>query len=181
MDVTANLLISQVTDLQKVWSDPDGVFEFNPSSVNLSKVSQTLTFSAHRETPVTENTNHEATLTVSGTSTVNGEPVSATFTMRYTAVPLTQPTVTWNWSSIREGLMAYNPITTNSDGEWTLTKTAGDKLTYNPATKEAEAEYLHHEPGQSAAFYLQIPQTDTYAAFEAEYETDGRANTLSIV
>ncbi len=171
VDVTANLLISQVTDLQKVWSDPDGVFEFNPSSVNLSKVSQTLTFSAHRETPVTENTNHEATLTVSGTSTVNGEPVSATFTMRYTAVPLTQPTVTWNWSSIREGLMAYNPITTNSDGEWTLTKTAGDKLTYNPATKEAEAEYLHHEPGQSAAFYLQIPQTDTYAAFEAEYET----------
>ncbi len=171
VDVTANLLISQVTDLQKVWSDPDGVFEFNPSSVNLSKVSQTLTFSAHRETPVTANTNHEATLTVSGTSTVNGEPVSATFTLRYTAVPLTQPTVTWNWSSIREGLMAYNPITTNSDGEWTLTKTAGDKLTYDPATKEAEAEYLHHEPGQSAAFYLQIPQTDTYAEFEGEYET----------
>ena len=171
VDVTANLLISQVTDLQKVWSDPDGVFEFNPSSVNLSKVSQTLTFSAHRETPVTANTNHEATLTISGTSTVNGEPVSATFTLRYTAVPLTQPTVTWNWSSIREGLMAYNPITTNSDGEWTLTKTAGDKLTYNPATKEAEAEYLHHEPGQSAAFYLQIPQTNTYAAFEGEYET----------
>ena len=171
VNVTANLLISQVTDLQKVWSDPDGVFEFNPSSVNLSKVSQTLTFSAHRETPVTENTNHEATLTVSGTSTVNGEPVSATFTLRYTAVPLSQPEVTWNWSSIREGLTAYNPITTNSDGNWTLTKTAGDKLTYNPATKEAEAEYLHHEPGQSAAFYLQIPQTNTYAAFEGEYET----------
>ena len=171
VDVTADLLISQVTDLQKVWSDPDGVFEFNPSSVNLSKVSQTLTFSAHRTTPVTANTNHEATLTVSGTSTVNGEPVSATFTLRYTAVPLSQPTVTWNWSSIREGLMAYTPITTNSDGDWILTKTAGDKLTYNPATKEAEAEYLHHEPGQSAAFYLQIPQTDTYAAFEGEYET----------
>jgi len=171
VDVTADLLISQVTDLQKVWSDPDGVFEFNPSSVNLSKVSQTLTFSAHRPTPATANTNHEATLTISGTSTVNGEPVSATFTLRYTAVPLSQPTVTWNWSSIREGLMAYNPITTNSDGDWTLTKTAGDKLTYNPATKEAEAEYLHHEPGQSAAFYLQIPQTDTYAAFEGEYET----------
>ena len=150
VDVTANLLISQVTDLQKVWSDPDGVFEFNPSSVNLSKVSQTLTFSAHRETPVTANTNHEATLTISGTSTVNGEPVSATFTMRYTAVPLTQPTVTWNWSSIREGLMAYNPITTNSDGEWTLTKTAGDKLTYNPAKQEAGAEDMHHEPGQLA-------------------------------
>ena len=173
VDVTANLLISQVTDLQKVWSDPDGVFEFDPSSVNLSKVSQTLTFSAHRETPVTANTNHQATLTISGTSTVNGEPVSATFTLRYTAVPLTQPTVTWNWSSIREGLMAYNPITTNSDGNWTLTKTAGDKLTYNPASNknEATAEYLHHEPGQSAAFYLQIPQTDTYAAFEGEYET----------
>ena len=30
---------------------------------------------------------------------------------------------------------------------------------------------MHHEPGQSAAFYLQIPQTDTYAAFEGEYET----------
>ena len=173
VDVTANLLISQVTDLQKVWSDPDGVFEFDPSSVNLSKVSQTLTFSAHRETPVTANTNHEATLTISGTSTVNGEPVSATFTLRYTAVPLTQPTVTWNWDSIREGLMAYNPITTNSDGDWTLTKTAGDKLTYDPASNknEATAEYLHHEPGQSAAFYLQIPQTDTYAAFEGEYET----------
>ena len=174
VDVTANLLISQVTDLQKVWSDPDGVFEFDPSSVNLSKVSQTLTFSAHRETPVTANTNHEATLTVSGISTVNGEPVSATFTLRYTAVPLTQPTVTWNWSSIREGLTAYNPITTNNnEAEWTLTKTAGDKLTYDPASNknEATAEYLHHEPGQSAAFYLQIPQTDTYAAFEGEYET----------
>ena len=173
VNVTANLLISQVTDLQKVWSDPDGVFEFNPSSVNLSKVSQTLTFSAHRETPVTENTNHQATLTISGTSTVNGEPVSATFTLRYTAVPLTQPTVEWKWSSIREGLTAYNPITTNSDGNWTLTKTAGDKLTYDPASNknEATAEYLHHEPGQSAAFYLQIPQTDTYAAFEGEYET----------
>jgi hypothetical protein len=69
--------------------------------------------------------------------------------------------------------MAYNPITTNSDGNWTLTKTAGDKLTYDPASNknEATAEYLHHEPGQSAAFYLQIPQTDTYAAFEGEYET----------
>ena len=173
VNVTANLLISQVTDLQKVWSDPDGVFEFNPSSVNLSKVSQTLTFSAHRTSPVTENTNHQATLTVSGISTVNGEPVSATFTLRYTAVPLTQPTVDWNWSSIREGLTAYNPITTNSDGVWTLTKTAGDKLTYDPASNknEATAEYLHHEPGQSAAFYLQIPQTNTYAAFEGEYET----------
>ena len=170
-DITANLYIYQITNPQMTWDDGDGQFVFvNQSSVDLSQPIQTLTFRAKRTSPVEVNTVHTATLTVSGKGPAN-EDVSATITLTYTAVPLTQPTVTWNWSSIREGLTAYNPIETNSDGAWTLTKTAGDKLTYDPATKSATAEYTHHEPGNSAAFILSIPQTDTYAAFEAEYET----------
>ena len=169
-DITADLIISQVTDLQKVWSDPDGAFDFDLNSVNLALAKQTLTFSAHRKTPATANTIHTATLTISGTSTVNSEPVSATITLTYTAMPLTKTTVTWNWATIRSGLTAYNPITTNSDGVWTLTRTVGDKITYDPETKSATAEYTHHEPGITAEFALSIPQTATYTALDTAFD-----------
>ncbi len=171
--ITADLFMTQISNPQMNWDDAGGQWVFvNQSAVNWSLQQQTLSFRAQRTSPVETNTVHTATLTISGKGPAN-EDVTGTLTLTYTAVPLTQPTVTWNWSSIREGLTAYNPITTNSDGNWTLTKTAGDKLTYDPASNknEATAEYLHHEPGHSAAFYLQIPQTDTYAAFEGEYET----------
>ena len=170
-EISAELYLYQISDPQMDWDDPAGQFKFvNQGDVDLSLHSQTLSFRAKRTTPVEEETVHTATLTISGKGPSN-EDVSGTLTLTYTALPLTQPTVTWNWASIHEGQTAYNPFTIISDGAWTLTKTAGDKLTYDSETQSATAEYLHHEPGQSAAFYLQIPQTDTYAAFEAEYET----------
>ena len=79
------------------------------------------------------------------------------------------PEVTWNWANIPEGTVATNPITTPSDGVWTLTKTAGDKLTYNADTQTATAPYIHHEPGVTATFAFSIPQTDTYAAMSETY------------
>lgn len=170
-DITADLFISQITNPQMVWSDPAGQFEFNESSVNLTQLNQTLTFRAHRTSPVTENTVHTATLTISGKGT-NNENVSATITLTYTALPLIPTTVTWNWGTMKENRTVTNPITTNSDGVWVLTKTAGDAVTYNDASKSATAAYLHHEPGKTAAYILSIPQTDTYTAFEKEYETE---------
>ena len=170
-EISAELYLYQISDPQMDWDDPAGQFKFvNQGDVDLSLHSQTLSFRAKRTTPVEEETVHTATLTISGKGPSN-EDVSGTLTLTYTALPLTQPTVTWNWASIHEGQTAYNPFTIISDGAWTLTKTAGDKLTYDSETQSATAEYLHHEPGQSAAFILRIKQTDTYAAFEAEYET----------
>ena len=169
-DVTADLFISQISNPQMVWNDPAGQFEFDESSVNLSQRNQTLTFRAHRTAPVTENTVHTATLTISGKGT-NNEDVSATLTLTYTALPLIPTTVTWNWETIKENTTVTNPITTNSDGVWILEKSAGDAITYDETAKTATAAYLHHEPGKTAEFVLQIPQTDTYTAFGAEYET----------
>lgn len=169
-DITADLFISQISNPQMVWSDPAGQFEFNESSVNLTQLNQTLTFRAHRTSPVTENTVHTATLTISGKGT-NNEDVSATLTLTYTALPLIPTTVTWNWETIKENTTVTNPITTNSDGVWILEKSAGEAITYDETAKTATAAYLHHEPGKTAEFVLQIPQTDTYTAFGAEYET----------
>lgn len=165
--VTAELGKHGVSNLTKVWNDPDGVFEFDVNSVDLTKSNQTLTFRAHRQSPVTTATNHTATLTVSGDGTEG--PVSGVLTLTYQALPLLTPTVTWNWSTIGEYKTASDPVTTNSDGAWTLTKTAGDKVTYNAEEKTATVPYLHHEPGLSATFALSIPQTDTYAAFNNTY------------
>ncbi len=153
-----------------VWDDPAGQFVFvNQASVDLTQLNQTLSFRAKRTSPVEANTVHTATLTVSGKGTAN-EDVSATITLSYTALPLIQTTVTWNWATIKENATVTNPISTNSDGAWTLAKSVGDKITYNSASKTATADYLHHEPGHAAEFVLHIPQTDTYTAFDAEYE-----------
>lgn len=169
-DITADLFISQISNPQMVWSDPASQFEFDESTVDLSQRDQTLTFRAHRTAPVTENTVHNATLTISGKGT-NNEDVSATITLTYTALPLIPTTVTWNWATINENATVNNPITTNSDGVWILEKSAGEAITYDETAKTATAAYLHHEPGKTAEFVLQIPQTDTYTAFGAEYET----------
>ena len=174
-EITANLFISQISNPKMEWTgDSAGVFEFvNSSSVDLTNppLNQTLTFRAHRKSPVTANTIHTATLTISGKGTAN-EDVSATITLSYTALPLKTTTVTWNWATIKENSTVSNPITTNSDGAWTLEKSAGEKITYNSVSKTATVPYLHHEPGNVAEFVLNIPQTDTYTAFSAEYETN---------
>ena len=170
-DVTAELFISQITNPSYVWNDPAEVFELDESTIDLTKKNQTLSFRAHPDNPVATNTDYTATLTVSGKGTAN-EDVSATLTLTYRALPLIQTTVTWNWETMKENRTVTNPITTNSDGAWVLTKTAGDAVTYNDAAKSATAAYLHHEPGKIAAYILQIPQTDTYTAFEQEYETE---------
>ena len=170
-DVTAELFISQITNPSYVWNDPAEVFELDESTIDLTKKNQTLSFRAHPDNPVAENTNYTATLTVSGKGTAN-EDVSATLTLTYRALPLTQTTVEWHWGTMKENRTVTNPITTNSDGVWVLTKTAGDAVTYNDASKSATAAYLHHEPGKTAAYILSIPQTDTYTAFEQEYETE---------
>ena len=169
-DVTAELFISQITSPSYVWNDPAEVFELDESTIDLTKKNQTLSFRAHPDNPVATNTDYTATLTVSGKGT-NNEDVSATLTLTYTALPLIPTTVTWNWETIKENTTVTNPITTNSDGAWTLSKSAGDAITYDETAKTATAAYLHHEPGKTAEFVLQIPQTDTYTAFGAEYET----------
>ena len=170
-DVTAELFISQITSPSYVWNDPAEVFELDESTIDLTKKNQTLSFRAHPDNPVATNTDYTATLTVSGKGTAN-EDVSATLTLTYRALPLIQTTVTWNWGTMKENRTVTNPISTNSDGAWVLTKTAGDSVTYNDASKSATAAYLHHEPGKKAAYILSIPQTDTYTAFEQEYETE---------
>lgn len=170
-DVTAELFISQITSPSYVWNDPAEVFELDESTIDLTKKNQTLSFRAHPDNPVAANTNYTATLTVSGKGTAN-EDVSAVLTLTYRALPLTQTTVTWNWETMKENRTVTNPISTNSDGVWKLTKTAGDAVTFDTLAISATAAYLHHEPGKTAAYILQIPQTDTYTAFEHEYETE---------
>lgn len=165
--VTADLFMVGLTSPTKVWSDPAGVFEFDESSIDFSKKLQTLTFNAHRPTPIAAAADHTATLTISGTGTEG--PVSAVLTLTYHALPLTQTTVTWNWATLGEYVTATNPITTNSDGAWTLTKTAGDAMTYDAEAKSVTTDYLHHEPGHTGTFSLSIPQTDTYTAFNQTY------------
>ena len=166
-DVSVDLFMAGVSGLTKTWSDPDGVFEFDVNTVDLTKNNQTLIFRAHHTTPVTTATNHTATLTISGTGSEGA--ISAVLTLTYQALPLLMPEVTWNWTNIPEATTVTNPITTTSDGAWTLTKTAGDKLTYNAETKTATAAYLHHEPGITATFTFSIAQTDTYAAMNETY------------
>lgn len=160
-EITADLFISFIDNPTMTWSDPDGAFEFDQSSVDLTKTFNALTFRAHRTTPVTTETNHTATLTVSGTGQEG--PVTAVLTLSYQALPLLTPSVTWNWATFKEDNTFANPLSTTSDGAWTLTKTAGDRVTYNEETKTAIVPYLHHEPGVTATFELSIPQTDTYA------------------
>lgn len=163
-EVTADLLLTQISDATKTWSDPDHAFEFDIDDVDLSSSFQTLTFRAHRATPVSAATNHTATLTITGKDG-NNAPVSAVLTLTYTALPLLPTTVTWNWENLDEYTTTGNPLTTNSDGEWTLLGATDNKVIYDAETKQVTTPWLHHEPGVKAAFALSIPQTDTYEAF----------------
>ena len=165
-DVSVDLFMVGITGATKVWSDPDGVFDFDESTIDFSKTNQMLTFRAHRTTPVTVATNHTATLTVSGTGSEGS--VSAVLTLTYQAMPLLTPEVTWKWEHITENTAISNPLTTTSDGAWTLTKLTGDKVTYNAETKTGTVPYLHHEPA-TATFAFSITQTDTYAAMNETY------------
>ena len=164
--VTAELGIHGVSNLTKVWSDPDGVFEFDVNSIDFSKDHQVLTFNAHRPTPVTTATNHTATLTISGIGSEG--PISAVLTLTYQAMPLLTPEVTWKWEHITENTAISNPLTTTSDGAWTLTKLTGDMVTYNAEAKTGTVAYMHHEPA-TATFAFSITQTDTYAAMSETY------------
>ena len=166
-NVSVDLFMVGITGATKVWSDPDGVFEFDVNSIDFSQTNQMLTFRAHRTTPAAAETNHTATLTISGTGSEG--PVSAVLTLTYQALPLLTPEVTWNWSTVEEGTVATNPLSTTSDGVWVLTKTGGDKVTYNDEAKSVTTAYVHHEPA-TATFALSIPQTDTYAAYNKSYE-----------
>jgi uncharacterized repeat protein (TIGR02543 family) len=166
-DVSVDLFMVGITGATKVWSDPDDVFEFDVNSIDFSQTNQMLTFRAHRTTPAAAETNHTATLTISGTGSEG--PVSAVLTLTYQALPLLTPEVTWNWSTVEEGTVATNPLSTTSDGVWVLTKTGGDKVTYNDEAKSVTTAYVHHEPA-TATFALSIPQTDTYAAYNKSYE-----------
>ena len=166
--ITADLFISSlVTNPQVEWNDEDNAFVFDPSSVDLTKANQTLTFGAHQPSVVTTATPRTATLTVSG----NGGAVSAVITLSYTAKPRIIPTVTWNWGTISENTTtSVAPIETNSDGAWTLEKAVGEKITYDAEAKTATAAYVHHEPGLSAQFVFHQDQTATYEAVDEEYE-----------
>ena len=165
-DVSVELFMAGVTGLTKTWSDPDGVFVFNENTIDLSKTNQMLTFRAHRTTPVAEATNHTATLTISGTGSDGA--IAAVLTLTYQAMPLLTPEVTWNWEYITENSAISNPLTTTSDGVWTLTKLTGDMVTYNAEAKTGTVAYMHHEPA-TATFAFSITQTDTYAAMSETY------------
>ncbi|MBQ3633214.1 MAG: InlB B-repeat-containing protein [Paludibacteraceae bacterium] len=177
-DVTADLFMVGLSSPSKTWRDPDGVFEFDVNTVDLTKTNQTLTFRAHRQVPALAETDHTATLTISGTGAEGA--VSAVLTLTYHAMPLLTPEVTWNWSEINENATSTEPLSTTSDGAWTLTKTAGDIVTYDAEAKTATVPYLHHEPGISATFAFSISQTDTYAAMSETYTASVVASPAAI-
>ena len=164
-NVTVDLYIRNVTNLTKAWVvTAEGVFDFDVTTIDLSQAHQQFVIRAHRTTPVTAAEDYEATLTISGEDS-NGDPVSAVLTLNYRALPLIPTTVTWNWTLLNEDATYSNPITTNSDGEWTLVQKDGNGgMTYNAETKSVTTEYMHHEPGYKAKFEFTIPQTDTYTA-----------------
>ena len=140
-DVSVNLFIKGVSGLTKVWSDPDNVFVFDESTIDFSQTNQMLTFRAHRTTPIATAAEHTATLTVSGTGTEG--PVSAVLTLTYQALPLLIPEITWNWENIQEANAISNPLTTTSDGAWTLNKLTGEGVTYNAETKTGTVAYMN--------------------------------------
>lgn len=163
--VTVDLYNHGLTNLTKAWvTNAEGVFEFDESTIDLSKANQQFVIRAHRTTPVTAAEDYEATLTISGKDGNNND-VSATLTLNYRALPLIPTTVTWNWTLLNEDATYTNPITTNSDGEWVLVQRDGNGgMTYNAETKSITTEYMHHESGYMATFEFNIPQTDTYTA-----------------
>ena len=74
--------------------------------------------------------------------------------------------VTWNWKYLYFGSTNTNPIQSNSDGDWTLTKQSGDEnvVTYDNATSTAiianftEGEY-------TAKFDFQQQETDIFEKY----------------
>ena len=157
---TVNMVIANYPNLSKTWSGDAAAFGFDPNSIDLTKISQDLTFTVHHATPVTENTSYEATLTIK-----SGETTIGTLTLQYTAKPRITTTVTWNWEELVEDGIYTNPITTNSDANWTLIQRDGNGgMTYDAETKSITTEYMHHESGYTATFELEIPQTDAYTA-----------------
>lgn len=179
---TIDLYIHGLTSLTKSWvTNADGTFEFDVDTLSLSKANQRLVISAHRSTPVTEAANYSATLTVSGKDGNNND-VTATLTLNYRALPLTPTTVTWNWTLLNEDATYTNPITTNSDGEWTLVQKDGNGgMTYDAETKSITTEYMHHESGYKAKFELTIPQTDTYTARTDTFTATIKDNIPSVI
>ena len=178
---TIDLYIHGVTGLTKSWSASEGAFEFDANTIDLSKANQRLIIRAHRTTPVTEDTPCSATLTISGKDGNNND-VSATFTLNFTAKPLIPTTVTWNWALLNEDATYTNPITTNSDGEWTLVQRDGNGgMTYNAESKSITTEYMHHESGYQATFELEIPQTDTYTALTDTFTATIKDNIPPVI
>ena len=162
LEVQADLFIARMHDVTKTWVADEGSFEFDINSVDLTKTNQTLTFRAHRSEPVEETAVKTATLTISGKS-MSEQTITATLTLTYTAQPWLIPEVTWNWSTIRERTTVTNPITTNSDGEWLLTKIDGAEVAYNAEELSASTPYLHHEV-KTATFAFSMLPTDSFAA-----------------
>ena len=171
-DVTVDLYIQGMSNLTKEWSAPVGTFEFDENSLDLSKANQRLLFRAHPSAPVKEATPYSATLTIKSNGTTVG-----TLTLTYTAKPLLTPEVTWNWALLNEDASYTNPLSTTSDGEWTLVQKDGNGgMTYDAETKSITTEYMHHESGYKAKFELNISQTETYAAL-----TDTLTATINAV
>ncbi len=181
-DVTVDLYIRNVTNLTKAWVvTAEGVFDFDVTTIDLSQAHQQFVIHAHRSTPVTTAEDYQATLTISGED-ANGVAMSAVLTLNYHALPLIPTTVTWNWALLNEDATYSNPITTNSDGEWTLVQKDGNGgMTYNAETKSVTTEYMHHEPGYKARFEFTIPQTDTYTAITDTFDAEINAVVPSII
>ena len=181
-NVTVDLYIRNVTNLTKAWvATAEGVFDFDVTTIDLSQAHQQFVIHAHRSTPVTTAEDYQATLTISGEDS-NGDPMSAMLTLNYHALPLLTPEVTWNWTLLNEDATYSNPITTNSDGEWTLVQKDGNGgMTYNAADKTVTTEYMHHEPGYKAKFEFTIPQTDTYTAITDTFDAEINAVVPSII
>ncbi len=181
-NVTVDLYIRNVTNLTKAWVvTAEGVFDFDVTTIDLSQAHQQFVIHAHRSTPVTTAEDYQATLTISGED-VNGVAMTAVLTLNYHALPLIPTAVTWNWALLNEDATYSNPITTNSDGEWTLVQKDGNGgMTYNAETKSVTTEYMHHEPGYKARFEFTIPQTDTYTAITDTFDAEINAVVPSFI
>lgn len=162
---TVDLYIHGVTNLTKSWSASEGAFEFDENSINLDEANQRLIIRARRSTAVTVAAEQTATLTISGKDGSSND-VSATLIIKYNAKPFITPTVTWNWEELYEDATYTDPLSTNSNGAWTLEQRDGNGgMTYNAADTTITTEYMHHETGYKAKFELNIEQTDSFAAY----------------
>ncbi len=161
------------------WSDPDGVFdEFDVSTIDFAKTYQRFVITAHPTTPVTENTNYSATLTIKSTGTTVG-----TLTLQFTATPLlTADKPTWNWAELYEDATYANPITTYPGAVWTLEQRDGNGgMTYHPEDTTITTEYMHHQDGYTATFECNLAQSATYAARTDTFTARINANIPPVI